>query len=85
MGAGGGRLWTTGASGTPYPASRALEQARKDPIRTYKKNKCSLSVHCSHKQENIFLTKHLMLLVALFQAVLRLSEGIWPWTTYLTV
>ena len=37
MGAGGGRLWTTGASGTPYPASRALEQARKDPIRTYKK------------------------------------------------
>ena len=31
------------------------------------------------------LTKHLMLLVALFQAVLRLSEVIWPWTTYVTV
>ena len=34
---------------------------------------------------DISLTKHLMLLVALFQAVLRLSEVIWPWTSYLTV
>ena len=31
------------------------------------------------------LTKHLMIVVALFLAVLRLSELIWPWTTYLTV
>ena len=54
MGAGRGRLWTTGASGTPYPASRALEQARKDPMRTYKKTKCSLSVQSNHNQENIF-------------------------------
>ena len=83
MGAERGRLWSTGASGTPYPASRALEQARKDPMRT-----CNKNVHfpVSIVTNIIFLlTKHLMLLVALFQAVLRLSEVIRPWTTYLTV
>ena len=84
MGAGRGRLWTTGASGTPYPASRALEQARKDPMRTCKKT-LSLSVQDIVTNLIFLLTKHLMLLVALFQAVLRLSEVIWPWTTYLTV
>ena len=51
-------------------------------MRTLKNQSLSVTIH---KEENIFLTKHLMLLVALFQAVLRLSEGIWPWTTYLTV
>ena len=49
---GGGRLWTTGASGTPYPASRAWEQARRDPMRTLKE-KCSLSV-TSHTSESFF-------------------------------